>query len=127
MMMMMMMKNQFSLSTFRMRYTCMCALENTLDVLDTQHKGPFLWCIISDYYDVISFVFDVPPLTYRLVSTTLFTFVAWLLCSLNCMFRLVYSHRQFCAYLLHILLVVCVYIYIYIYIFAKIITQTYCL
>jgi hypothetical protein len=50
-------------------------LENTFDILDTQHKGPFRWCSIPHCYQFISFVLDVPPLTSRHTSATLFAFV----------------------------------------------------
>jgi hypothetical protein len=71
------------------------ALEDIFDILDTQYKGSFLWCSTLDSHQFIIFIFDVPPLIYRHVSTILFTFVEHLSCYLNYMFLLVYSHNQF--------------------------------
>jgi hypothetical protein len=70
------------------------APENTFDILDTQHKGPFLYYSIPDCYLFDSIVFDVPPQIYRLVSTALITFVECLSCCLNYIFRIVYKHEQ---------------------------------
>jgi hypothetical protein len=73
------------------------ALENTFDIPHTLHQAPFLWCNISGCYRFISFVFDVPPLIYRHVYNTVFTYVEFLSCCLDCIFRLIYRHNQFSA------------------------------
>jgi hypothetical protein len=71
-------------------------LESTFDVLDTQHKGSYLWCNTPDCYQFINFVFDV-PLLHRHISTQIFAFVERLSCSFDYTFRLVHSHHQFSA------------------------------
>jgi hypothetical protein len=71
-------KNQVTCRSFGIRCIHGDAVENTFDILNNQRKRPFIWRRIPDCYQFFSFLFDVLPLIYRLVSTTLFPF--WNVC-----------------------------------------------